>query len=168
MILRNNGLVKSSRLNSGKMYYCLTPRGGEVIDLEDSWYSARYRCAKSTVVNRLILIDFALAMGIDYLPREKALGRFLEANYDALVRVSRLSDVYYEKDGVLHVLVVDNQLSMKYFQERVKAYSGLPAELREGLEVVFLVFSDAKKSQVIRLAAGAGVKIKVLKASWKY
>lgn len=167
LILRNYGFVKSYRLSTGKLFYVLTPKGGEAIDLVDSWHSTRYRFAKSTVINHLVLIDFALAMGIDYLPREKALERFLGASYSALLKVSRLSDTYYEKDGILHVLVVDNQLSMKYFAERVKAYSKLPAELRDSLVIVFLVFSEAKRSQVMKLASSR-VRIKVLKANWKY
>lgn len=168
IVLQSMKLIKINKLPGGLMFYQLLPRGGEMIDLKDSWYSSRYRCAKSTVVNQLVLTDFALAMGIDYLPRDKALGMFFKADYDAILKVSRLSDTYYEKEGTLHVLVVDNQLSMKYFQERVRAYSGLPVELRGGLAVVFLVFSEAKKSQVMKMASGAGVKVKVLKASWKY
>lgn len=167
-ILRKNGLIKSGRLNSANLYYMLTPRGGEKIDLLDSWYSSRYRCAKSTVINQLVLTDFALAAEIDYLPQKKAVGKFLEANFDALIKVSRLSDCYYEQDGILHILVVDNQLSMKYFQERVRAYSGLPADLLGSLAVVLLVYSEAKKNQVMKLAAGAGVRIKVIKSNWKY
>lgn len=167
-ILRGNGYVKSYRLSTGKLFYVLTPRGGEIIDLADSWYSTRYRFAHSTVINQLILVDFALAMQIEYLSREKALERFLKANYGELLKVSRLSDIYYEKNGLLHVLVVDNQLSMKYFAERVKAYSKLPADLRENMTVVFLVFADAKKNQVLKLSAGSRVRIKVLKAKWKY
>lgn len=167
-VLQSAKLIKSNKLPGGLLYYQLLPKGGEVIELADSWYSARYRCAKSTVVNQLVLTDFALAMGINYLSRETALKRFLDASYDNLLKVSRLSDVYYEKDGALHVLVVDNQLSMKYFQERVKSYSGLPVELRGGLVVVFLVFSEAKKIQVLKVAACSGVKVKVFKAAWKY
>ncbi|MDF9409504.1 MAG: hypothetical protein A4E52_00063 [Pelotomaculum sp. PtaB.Bin013] len=167
-ILRANGFIKSSRLNSGKLFYILTPKGGEAIDLIASWHSARYRFAISTVVNQLVLTDFALYMKIEYLPREKALERFLEASYGELLKVSRLSDTYYMKDGLLHVLVVDNQLSMKYFAERVKAYSNLPAEMRESIKIVFLVFSEAKKIQVKKLSSGSRVKVNVLKASWKY
>ncbi len=167
-ILRNHGFIKSDRLNSGKLYYALTPKGGEVIELADSWYSARYRCAKSTVVNKLVLTDFALALGIDYMSRDKALEKFFEASYDALLKISRLSDVYYVKDNLLHVLVVDNHLSMKYFSHKVKAYSDLPPELRGGLAVVFLVFNDAKKNIVMKLAAGTGVRVKVIKSNWKY
>ena len=95
----------------------------------------------------MVLTDYALAMGIEYLFREKALERFFDASYDVLLKVSRLSDIYYEKDGLLHVLVVDNQLSMKYFTERVRAYSNLPLEMRHSLAVVFLVFSEVKKSR---------------------
>lgn len=167
-LMQKAGLIKAIRLKNGKLVYYLSPGGGEVIGLVDSWHSKRYRCAASTVVNQLVLVDFALAMKVDYLPREKALERFVAASYDALARISRLSDVYYEKDGMLHVLVVDRKLSMKYFQERVKAYSGLPVELRDGLVVVFLVFSEAKKNQVLRLAAGGPVRVKVYKSSWKY
>lgn len=166
--LRTNGLIKSYRLNTGKLFYILSPRGGEAIDLVDSWHSARYRFAISTVVNQLILTDFALAMGIDYLPREKALERFLKASYGDLLKVSRLSDTYYEKDNLLHVLVVDNQLSMKYFAERVKAYSKLPPDLQDNMMIVFLVFTEAKRNQVLKLSSGGRVRIKVLKANWKY
>ncbi|OPX92604.1 MAG: hypothetical protein A4E53_00395 [Pelotomaculum sp. PtaB.Bin104] len=166
-VLQGAKLVKSNKLPGGLLYYQLLPRGGEMLELADSWYSSRYRCAISKVVNQLVLTDFALAVGVDYLPREKALKRFLDASYDNLLKVSRLSDVYYEKDGLLHVLVVDNQLSMKYFQERAKAYSNLPAGLREGVVVVFLVFSEAKRNHMMKLA-GSGVRIKVLKATWKY
>jgi len=137
LILRSNGLIKSYPLNSGKLFYILTPKGGEAIDLPDYWHSRRYRFAQSMVINQLILVDFALAMGIDYLPRKTALERFLKASYGELLKVSHLSDTYYEKDGLLHVLVVDNQLTMKYFSERVKAHSKLPADLRDGLVVVF-------------------------------
>ncbi|OQA09373.1 MAG: hypothetical protein BWY65_01119 [Firmicutes bacterium ADurb.Bin373] len=166
-ILRGNGFIKSYRLDTGKLFYILTPRGGEVIELTDSWHSSRYRFAQSTVINQLVLTDFALAMGIEYLAREKALERFMAARYGELIKVSRLSDTYYEKDSLLHVLVVDNQLSMKYFAQRVSAYSNLPAGMRDSLVVVFLVFSESKKSQVLKLAVG-GIRIKVLKAKWKY
>jgi len=169
LVLRKNGLIKAARLSSGKLFYVLAPRGGEAIDLADSWHSARYRFATSTVVSQLILTDFALAMGgIEYLPREKALERLLKASYGELLKVFRLSDVYYERDGVLCVLVVDNRLSMKYFAERVKAYSKLPADMRENVIIVFLVFSEAKRNQVLKLSLGSRVRIKVLKAKWKY
>jgi len=157
--------LKSYRLANGKLFYCLTPKGGEEIDLPDAWHSSRYRFARSTVINQLILTDFALAMGIEYLPREKVLERFMEAKYSDLRRVFRSNDVFYEKDGVLYVLIIDNQLSLKYFSERIRAYSKLPGT-RENIVIVILVFSDTKKSQVVKLAGG--VKIKVLKASWKY
>lgn len=166
-VLQGAKLLRSHKLPSGGLYYILTPKGGEVIELTDSWHSARYRFAQSTVINQLVLTDFALAMGIEYLAREKALERFMAARYGELIKVSRLSDTYYEKDSLLHVLVVDNQLSMKYFAQRVSAYSNLPVNLRDSLVVVFLVFSEAKRSQVLRLAGG-GIRIKVLKAKWKY
>jgi hypothetical protein len=166
-ILRKNGFIKSYRLNTGRLFYVLTPKGGEAIDLFDNWHSARYRFAQSTVINQLILTDFALAMGIEYLPRKKALERFLKADYGELLKVSRLNDNYFEKDGVLHVLVVDNRLGLKYFSERVKAYAKLSAELRDRIIVVFLVFNEVKKSQVGKLNGGE-VRIKVFKANWKY
>jgi len=161
-VLRKNGYIKSYRLANGKLFYCLTPKAGEAIDLPDAWY--RYRFARSTVINQLILTDFALAIGIEYLPRENVLERFMKAKYSDLRRVFRSNDVFYEKDGVLHVLIIDNQLSLKYFSERIRAYSKLPGT-REN--IVILVFSDTKKSQVVKLAGG-NVKIKVLKANWKY
>lgn len=140
LILRNNGLIKSSRLESGKMYYGLTPRGGEVIDLPDAWHSSRYRFARSAVINQLILTDFALAVEAEYIPREKVLERFMKAKYSELRKIFKSNDVFFEKDGVLHVLVTDNQLSLKYFSERVKAYSKLPADLQEGVVIVFFGF----------------------------
>lgn len=166
-ILLANGFIRSYCLNTGKLFYILAPKGGEAINLVESWHSSRYRFAQSTVTNQLILTDFALAMGIDYLPREKVLERFLKADYGALLKVSRLSDNYFEKDNILHVLVIDNQLSLKYFTERVKAYSKLPTDLRDSMMIVFLVFTEAKKIQVLKLSSGR-IRIKVLKAIWKY
>lgn len=162
------GYIRASSLVSGKLYYFLTSRGGEIIDLEETWYSSRYRPAKSTVINQLVLTDFALSMGIEYLSRDAALERFIHADYDAFNKISRLSDNYFVKDDKLNVLVIDNQLSMKYFHERIAAYSRLPTTFHDVITVVFLVFTEAKRKQVIKISADSQVRIKVMKANWKY
>lgn len=74
----------------------------------------------------------------------------------------------FERDGQLNVLVIDYQYSLKYLAGRVKLYSRLPPEIRGQLLVNYLVFTEIRQKQVIKAAAGMGVRVKVLKANWKY
>lgn len=164
-VLGDRKLIRSRPLPAGQLFYHLLPRGGEMIGLTDDWYSLRYRCAPSTIIKELLKIDFALAMNVKYLSQREVLARLMEADYGALAGISRTTDVFYEKDGLLHVLVMDTRLTTKYFQERVKAYAKLPPA---SIAVVFLTFSEAKKEQALRLAAGSAVQVKVLKSKWKY
>lgn len=168
--LRKSGYLKSYRLPTGHHFYLVTPKGGEAIGLLDAWHSIRYRPpAVSTIINQLVAVDFALAAGIDqYLSRQVVLDRFLEADYSVLLKILKSTDRFYQKDGVLHALVIDHQLSLKYLAERAKAYSNLPPSVRENLTVVFLVFSETKKAQILNMVAGSKARIKVFKANWKY
>jgi len=167
--LRRAKLISTGLLGSRRIYYYLTPKGGEVIGLTVPWYARIYRNAcVDTVLKSLVACDFALALGIEYLPRREVLNRWMDADYDVLARCLRSSDLFFEKDGWLHVLAIDYQYSLKYLMERVKQYSRLPPAIREQLVIDFLVFSEAKQKQVLKAAADSGVKVKVLKANWKY
>jgi len=147
LLLRNSGLIQLSQLAGGQAYYHLLPNGGEIIELNYPWYSRIYRGAgDSTVVQHLVFCDYAQAVSIDYLSIEESLIRISELNYDVLKKIIKSNDRFYEQNGLLHALVVDFGLSMKYLAERAGAYTRLPAILRESLEVVFLTFNDARVS----------------------
>ncbi|OPX85780.1 MAG: hypothetical protein A4E53_03375 [Pelotomaculum sp. PtaB.Bin104] len=167
--LRRANLVNSYRLSCGQVYYYLAPKGGEVIDLPNMWHSKIYRNAgMDTVVKSLITCDFALAMGIDYLPRQEVLNCFIEANYSLLEKCLRSSDLFYEKGGALNVLVIDYQYSFKYLAEKLKLYSRLPLEIRDKVTVNFLLFDETRQKQILRVAKDFRIRVKALKANWKY
>ncbi|SFR14998.1 hypothetical protein [Desulfoscipio geothermicus] len=169
LALRRASLIKSGRLSCGRLYYYLTPLGGEEIGLAVPWYARIFRNAGvDTVLKCLVACDFALAMGIEYLPRREVLSRWMDADYDVLKRCLRSSDLFFEKDGWLHVLAIDYQYSLKYLAERIKLYSRLPSGIRQQLMINFLVFSESRQKQVMKAAADSGVKVKVIKANWKY
>lgn len=169
LALRRGKLIHSGRLSCGKMYYYLTPRGGEAVGLVIPWYAKLYRNAGMDVVlKHLVACDFALAVGIEYLPRREVLGRWMEADYDVLAKCFRCSDLFFEKESVLNALVIDYQYSLKYLTERVKLYSRLPPGIREQLVINFLTFSETRQKQLIKVAADAAIRVKVLKANWKY
>lgn len=168
-MLRNSGLIQLGQLAGGQAYYHLLPKGGEIIELKCPWYSSLYRGAKdSTVVQHLVFCDYAQAVGIEYLSLEESLKGMSESNYDVLKKIIKSNDRFYEQNGLLHALVVDFGLSMKYLAERAGAYTKLPDILRESLEVVFLTFNDAKKDAVARVLNGSGLRVRLLKANWKY
>ncbi|WP_166512319.1 hypothetical protein [Desulfallas thermosapovorans] len=169
LVLRRGKFINCGQLSNGRMYYYLTPRGGEAVGLTVPWYSKIYRNAGVDVVlKHLVACDFALALGVEYLPRREVLDRLMAADYDVLAGCFRSSDLFFEKDGQLNVLVVDYQYSLKYLAERVRLYSRLPPEVRGQLVVNFLVFSETRQKRVLQLAADAGVRVKVLRANWKY
>ena len=169
LVLRRGNLIKGGQLGCGGLYYYLAPRGGELIGLALPWFAKVYRNAgMDMVLKHLVACDFALAMEVEYLPGREVLSRWMDVDYDLLAKCFRGSDLFFEKDGVLNVLVVDYQLSLKYLAERVRLYSRLPVYLREQLIVNFLVFSATRQKQVLKAAADSGVRVKVLKANWKY
>ncbi|MCL5290720.1 MAG: hypothetical protein M1489_06835 [Firmicutes bacterium] len=169
LLLRNSGLIQSIQLAGGQTYYHLLPKSGEIIGLKYPWYSSIFRGAgDSTAVQYLVFCDYAQAAGIDYLSTEESLRRISASNYDVLKKIIKSHDRFYEQNGLLHAMVVDFGLSMKYLAERAGAYARLPVVLRESLVVVFLTFNDAKKDAVARAVNGSGLKVKLLKANWKY
>lgn len=169
LLLRKAGLIRIGQLAGGQAYYHLLPKGGEVIGLQYPWYSRVYRGAgDSTVLQCLVFCDYAQAVGIEYLSTGELLERISAANYDVLKKIIRSQDRFYEKDGLLYALVVDFGLSMKYLSERAGAYARLPVVIGEKLIVVFLTFNDAKKDAVARVVKDSGLKVKLLKANWKY
>lgn len=169
LVLRRAKLIDAGRLSCGKMYYHLTPRGGEEAGLNVPWYSKMYRNAGVDVVlKHLVACDFALAVGVEYLHRRDVLGRWMDADYDVLAKCFRGSDLFFERDGGLQVLVIDYQYALKYLGERVKLYSRLPPGIRGQLVINFLTFSETRQKQILKAAADAAVKIKVLRANWKY
>ncbi|WP_195713580.1 hypothetical protein [Desulfallas sp. Bu1-1] len=169
LVLRRGKLINGGQLGRGRMYYYLAPRGGEAIGLVLPWYAKVYRNAGIDVVlKHLVACDFALATGVEYLPRREVLSRWMDADYDVLAKCFRGSDLFFEKEDMLHVLVIDYQYSLKYLVERVRLYGRLPPELREKLVVNFLVFAETRQQQVLELAKDVGMRVKVLKANWKY
>ncbi len=169
LVLRRGKLINAGRLANNRMYYYLSPRGGETIGLVLPWYAKVYRIAGLDVVlKHLVACDFALATGVEYLPRREVLDRWMAADYDVLARCFRGGDLFFEKGGLLHVLVIDYRYSLKYLAERVKLYSRLPPGIREQLAVDFLVFSETRQRQVLKLAKDVGMRVNVLKANWKY
>lgn len=169
LVLRRAGLIKAGQLPRGELYYYLTPLGGEVAGLAIPWYSRWYKNARTeTVVRHLVQCDFALAAGIDYLTREEVLGQLMDADYGTLAEIFRSKDLFFQKDGRLHTLIIDYHLTIKYLQERLRAYSRLPPAWREKITVVVLVFNEVKREQVKRAAGDARVQVKILKADWKY
>jgi len=170
LVLRRGNLIRSGQLGCGKLYYFLAPKGGELIGLVVPWFAKTYRNAgMDLVLKHLVACDFALAMGVDYLPRREVLSRWMDVNYDLLAKCFRGSDLFFENDGVLNVLVVDYQLSLKYLGNKVKLYAQLPLVIREHLVVTFLVFSEVRQRCVLRLKDGvSGLKVRALKGNWKY
>ncbi|OAT86811.1 hypothetical protein A6M21_16490 [Desulfotomaculum copahuensis] len=169
LALRQVNLIKAGRLESGQLYYYLAPRGGEIIGIDDPWYAKRYRDAGGDVVlKHLVACDFALALGIEYLPHQEVLNRLMAASYDVLAKCVRGNDLFYENGGLLHTLIIDYQYSLKYLSERIKLYSRLPPGVRNQLVVDFLVFDETRQKQILRAARETGLKIKALKANWKY
>ncbi|SFF97536.1 hypothetical protein SAMN05660649_00289 [Desulfotomaculum arcticum] len=169
LVLRRGKLINGGQLSCGRIYYFLTPHGGEKIGLALPWYAKVYRNAGMDVVlKHLVACDFAFALSIEYLSRQDILSRWMDADYDVLAKCFRSSDLFFEKDGVLQVLVIDYRYSLKYLVERIKLYSRLPLDMREQLIINFLVFSETRQKQVLKAAADSGVRVKVLKANWKY
>ncbi len=169
LVLRRANLIKACRLNCGQMYYYLSPRGGETLGLPDLWYSKLYRNAGAdTVLRSLIACDFALAADISYLPRQEVLSQLMTASYDVLAKCLRSNDLLYKKGDLLHVLIIDYQYSLKYLAERIRLYSRLPVEIQGRLMINILVFSKTRQEQVLRITRESGVRVRVLRANWKY
>lgn len=150
-------------------YYYLQPLGAEKINLSIPWYSKIFKdAADNSVVQYLVHCDYAQAIGIDYLPSGEALQRLSVSGYDVLKKVIKGQDRFYYHQGILHALVVDFGLSAKYLSERATAYARLPLMLKENIVVVFLVFNDTKKDLIARNVHDSGLRIRLLKARWKY
>ncbi len=161
--------IAANRLARGQMYYHLLPDGAEILGLTIPWYSRLFKSASdSTVVQYLVWCDYAQACKISYLSSKQAFQELSQASYDALKRVIKGQDRFYYQDDILHALVADFGLSTKYLSERAAAYSKLPAAIKDRLTVVFLVFNDTKRHAVARAVQHSGLKVKILKAKWKY
>ncbi|AEF95041.1 hypothetical protein Desca_2202 [Desulfotomaculum nigrificans CO-1-SRB] len=161
--------IQSHRLARGQMYYHLLPDGAEMAGLNLPWYSRMFKGASdSTVVQYLVWCDYAQACNISYLSTRQAFQELSKASYDTLKRVIKGQDRFYYQNDILHALVADFGLSTKYLSERAAAYSKLPAAIKDRLTVVFLVFNDTKRNAVARAVRDSGLRVKLLKAKWKY
>jgi hypothetical protein len=120
------------------------------------------------VLKSLTACDYALATQIEYISRRDALDRLKAASYDVLKACLRGGQLYYLRGGLLHALVIDYGLSLKYMAQIVNTYCRLPPELRNEVVLDFLVFSEIRQKQVTALRRGAGVEVTAILANWKY
>lgn len=167
--LVKGGYIQSQILAKGQGYYHLLPAGAETVGLNFPWYSRMFKGASdSTAVQYLVWCDYAQACKISYLPTRQAYQELSMASYDALKRVIKGQDRFYYQGNILHAIVADFGLSIKYLSERASAYSKLPPAIKDRLTVVFLVFNDTKRNAVAKAVQNSGLQVKLLKANWKY
>lgn len=171
--LCKDSYIKSNQLANRTMYYHLLSKGAEILGINLPWYSRIFKGAgDSRVIQHLTFCDYAQAMSIEYIPFVRAVknGNNLmqTIGYDTLKGVVCSQDRFYYHQGELHALVVDFGLSLKYMTQRANNYARLPAEVKNKLTVVFLVFTEGKRLTVAKAIQDSGLKAKIMKANWKY
>jgi hypothetical protein len=161
--------LKSRTLDGGRLYYHLTPKGGEAAGFPDPYWSSRYRDARrDLVLKTLTACDFSLAVGVAYITQKDVLERLKSASYDTLKSCLKGQQLYYLQGNVLHVLTIDYNLSLKYLAQKIKAYSRLTSGLRSEVTLDFLVFSETRQAQVKALSKKSSVIVTAILGNWKY
>jgi len=80
-------LIKSNNLSNKKLYYFLTPAGGEQIDLTKPWYAKIFKDAgQSTVLKCLIACDYSLVTGVQYLKKDGILDKLKSTKHDDIIK----------------------------------------------------------------------------------
>ena len=80
--------------------------------------------------------------------------------------VIKNTDLLYEKDGVLNILIIDSNYSQNYLTGKIRLYSQVA--LDTALMVNFLVFTEARRNLMTKLANKNGLKSIIIKGNWKY
>ncbi len=156
-------------LDSGQLYYYLTPKGGEAAGFLDLYWSSRYRDARrDLVLKTLTACDFSLAAGVEYISRKDTLERLKSAPYDILKSCLKGQQLYYVRGNALHVLTIDYNLSLKYLAQKIKTYSRLPSSLRSEVVLDFLLFSETWQTQVRVMSKKSSVIVTAILGNWNY
>ncbi len=167
--LCRGGYLNADTLDKGQLYYYLTQKGGEASGFPDMYWSRRYRDARrDMVLKTLTACDFSLAAGVEYISKQEMLESLKSTSYDILKSCLQGQQLYYARGNMLHVLIIDYDVSLKYLAQKIKTYSRLTSGLHGEVALDILVFSETRQAQVKFLSKKSTVTVTAILGNWKY